>query len=40
MTLALATYSSDAAAVFGGVLDGLSEYELILTVGTFLAVDL
>lgn len=25
--------SADAAAVFGGVLDGLSEYELILTVG-------
>jgi hypothetical protein len=28
--------SSDAAAVFGGVLDGLSEYELILTVGSWM----
>lgn len=28
--------SSDAAVVFGGVLDGLSEYELILTVGSWM----
>jgi hypothetical protein len=28
--------SADAAAVFGGVLEGLSEYELILTVGEYL----
>jgi len=33
---ALLVTSSDAAAVFGGVLDGLSEYELVLTVGSWM----